>query len=108
MANLLAQSQTEQMPPAVACFAVAGVLATAGLVVGAGGQRWPARLARVGVAAGLLIRGVTGVTGRTRLLVPWTPSPSFQDLDRWCYGPLCLALGASIGRSLSTSPRALG
>lgn len=94
---------TERMPSSVACFAVAGVLSTAGaLVGGVGGQSRPVRLARVGIAAGLLVRGFTGVTGLTRLLVPWSPSARFQELDRRRYGPLCLALGASIGASLST------
>jgi hypothetical protein len=37
-----------------------------------------------------------GVTGWTVLLVPWTPSRHFQNLDRRFYGPFCLALGGSI------------
>ena len=92
---------TDQVPESAACFVVGGGLAAAGaLVAGAGGQRWPVRLARAGIAAGLLVRGLTGVTGQTRLLVPWTPSAEFQRLDRRRYGPFCLALGASIAASL--------
>lgn len=90
------------MPPAAACFGAAGALVVAaGLVAGAGGQRRPVRLARAGVATGLLIRGVLGVTGLTRLLVPWTPTANFRNLDRWRYGPLCLTLGLSIWASRS-------
>lgn len=96
---------TEQVPAPAACFVVAGGLATAAaLVAGAGGQpgrRWAplARLARAGVAAGLLARGIAGVTGHTRLLVPWTPSAPFQALDRRRYGPFCLVLGAAVATS---------
>lgn len=58
---------TEEMPPPGACFAVAGALLTAAaLVAGAGGQRRTVRLARAGVAAGLLVRGVTGGHRRNR------------------------------------------
>lgn len=97
---------TEEMPPPGACFAVAGALLTAAaLVAGAGGQRRTVRLARAGVAAGLLVRGVTGVTGATGLLVPWTPSASFQARDRRWYGPLCLALGSSVALSATAGAR---
>ncbi len=97
---------TDEMPPPGACFAVAGALsAAAALVAGAGGQRRPVRLARAGVAAALLVRGVAGVTGATRLLVPWTPSASFQARDRRWYGPLCLGLGSSVALSTTAAAR---
>ena len=97
---------TEEMPPPGACFAVAGgLLVAAALVAGAGGQRRPARLARAGVAEGLLVRGVMGVTGTTGLLVPWAPSASFQARDRRWYGPLCLALGSSVALSATDAKR---
>ena len=97
---------TEEMPPPGACFAVAGaLLAAAVLVAGAGGQRRPVRLARAGVAVGLLARGVAGVTGATGLLVPWAPSASFQARDRRWYGPLCLGLGSSVALSVTAAPR---
>lgn len=93
---------TDEMPPAAACFVVGGALAAAAaLVGGVGGQRGLARLARTGVAVGLTCRGLTGVLGRTGLLVPWTPSLRFQDMDRRAYGPLCLALGVSIGMTIT-------
>jgi hypothetical protein len=97
---------TEEMPPPGACFAVAGaLLAAAVLVAGAAGQRRPVRLARSSVAVGLLVRGVLGVTGTTALLVPWAPSASFQARDRRWYGPLCLALGSSIALSATDAAR---
>lgn len=97
---------TEDMPPPGACLAVAVALsAAAALVAGAGGQRRPVRLARTGVAVGLLVRGVAGVTGATGLLVPWAPSASFQALDRRWYGPLCLGLGSSVALSATAAPR---
>ena len=96
---------TPEVPDAAACFAVAGVLgAAAAVVAGAGGRHRLARLARAGVAAGLLVRGLAGVSGTTRVLVPWTPSPRFQALDRRRYGPFCLALGASVAAS-TVGPR---
>lgn len=88
---------TLEMPAAEACFAVAGGLAAAAaLVAGAGKQYRLLRLARAGVGAGLVCRGVMGVTGQTALLVPWTPSRWFRVLDRRFYGPFCLALGGLI------------
>jgi hypothetical protein len=97
---------TEEMPSARACFAVAGALgAAAALVAGAGEQYRLLRVARAGVGAVLVNRGVIGVTGWTELLVPWTPSRHFQDLDRRFYGPFCLALGGSILTSSSVNSR---
>ena len=97
---------TEEMPPPGACFAVAGALSAAAvLVVGAGGQRRPVRLARAGVAVGLMARGVAGVTGATGLLVPWVPSAGFQARDRRWYGPLCLGLGSAVALSVTAAPR---
>ena len=94
------------MPSARACFAVAGALgAAAALVAGAGEQYRLLRVARAGVGAVLVNRGVIGVTGWTELLVPWTPSRHFQDLDRRFYGPFCLALGGSILTSSSVNSR---
>lgn len=97
---------TVEMPAAEACFGVAVALAAAAaLVAGAGVQYRLLRVARAGIGAGLVSRGVMGVTGRTVLLVPWTPSRQFCDLDRRFYGPFCLALGGSILTSSSVSSR---
>lgn len=91
---------TKVVPPASACFVVAGSLAaSAAVVAGIGRQHRLAALARVAVAAALGMRGLTGVTGTTQLLVPWSPSTNFQELDRRRYGPLCLVLSAAIALS---------
>jgi hypothetical protein len=88
---------TEEMPLPGACFAVAGaLLAAAVLVAGAGGQRRPVRLARAGVAVGLLARGVAGVTGATGLLVPWGSSCELS-------GP-----GPALVRAAVLGPRLVG
>jgi hypothetical protein len=95
----------EVMPPASACFVVAGALgASAALVAGAGGQHRLALWARLAVAAVLGVRGLAGVAGLTGSLVPWSPSANFQKLNRRRYGPLCLALCAAV--ILSTTVRA--
>jgi len=47
-----------------------------------------------------LIRGVTGLTGRTALLVPWAPAEEFVRHDRQYYGPLCLGIGALVAIDL--------
>jgi Protein of unknown function (DUF3995) len=89
-----------EVPSPVACVVVAtGLAGAAGLVGGVGGDRPVARLARAALAAGFLVRGVAGLSGNTRLLVPWTPAPRFVRLDRRYYGPLCLAIAASAARS---------
>lgn len=86
---------TDTMPGPIECCAVSVALAAASAVTaGAGGEHRAARLARIGVATALLARGVCGLTGQTRLLVPWTPSPHFTELDRRVYGPLCVVLAA--------------
>jgi Protein of unknown function (DUF3995) len=80
-------------PSASACVLVGtGLTGAAALVAGAGGRSRPARLARIALATGFLARGVAGVTGNTRLMVPWTPNERFVRLDRRYYGPLCLGI----------------
>jgi hypothetical protein len=94
------------MPAAAACFGVAAALAAAAaLVAGVGKQYRLMRVARARIGASLVSRGVMGVTGRTALLVPWTPSRHFQNLDRRFYGPFCLALGGCILMSTYVSSR---
>lgn len=98
-----------EMPPPHACFAVAGALAgAAAIVAGLGGERPLARFARGAVAATMLVRGVTGITGSTRLLVSWTPSDHFNALDKRRYGPLCLAIGSAVAASMITARGAAG
>ncbi len=94
------------MPNAAACWAVAAALAAAaGVTAGAGRQHRLAVLARAGVTAALLVRAATGLTGRTHLLVPWTPSQHFVDLDRRVYGPTCALLGTLTASSLLRRPQ---
>jgi hypothetical protein len=87
-------------PSSTACIVVgSGLGVAAALVSGAGGRAGPARVARAAVAAGFLARGLAGITGNTRLLVPWTPNERFVRLDRRYYGPLCLAVATSAALS---------
>ena len=87
-------------PSSTACIVVGSGLGLAALLVsGAGGRARPARVARAAVAAGFLARGLAGITGNTRLLVPWTPNERFVRLDRRYYGPLCLAVATSAALS---------
>lgn len=96
---------TTAMPDAAACWTVAAALAlAAGVTAGIGGQHQLAVLARAGVTAALLLRAATGLTGRTHLLVPWTPSQHFVHLDRRMYGPTCALLGSLTATSLRHWP----
>ena len=77
------------MPGALACGVVSATLAAAAaLTAGAGANHPVAVLSRAAVAAALLGRAGTGLAGRTSLLVPWTPSQHFVELDRRVYGPV--------------------
>ena len=87
------------------CYAVAGALAAAAALV-AGRPRTLPGLRRAGVGgvvAVLSVRGLAGVSGRTRLLVPTATGETFTRLDRRWYGPLCLLLAALSSRSLARS-----
>ena len=89
------------VPPPVACYAVAAALTTASLLVADVGILPPRvrRLGRIVIAGVLTIRGVAGIAGRTDALSPGSTSPRFHRLDRRVYSPLCLALGAAITTS---------
>jgi hypothetical protein len=84
------------VPPAPACYAVAGALTAAAALV----QGFPAghptlrRVGLLGVAVVLGGRGVLGLTGRTDLVSPARTSARFRRLDRNLYSPLCLALAS--------------
>lgn len=99
---------TPDVPAPTACFAVAGLLASAAALV-ADAVPVPTPLRRVGVvgvAAVLGVRGMCGLTGRTELLVGWKPSDKFVRLDRTSYGPLCMLLAAGALTSVRGSARA--
>ncbi len=56
------------------------------------------------MAAALIVRGLTGLTGTTGRLVSWTPSDHFVEIDRRRYGPLCLGTGAAVAASMIKRP----
>jgi len=92
---------TADMPGALACGVVSAALAAAAaLTAGAGGDHPAAVLSRAAVAAALLARAGTGLGGRTGLLVPWTPSQHFVELDRRVYGPVCGVVGGLVALHL--------
>jgi len=89
-------------PGPVACFAVAGALATAAAVVAGVPAGRPAlvRAGRWGVAFALGGRGALGLAGRTDLVAPGQLTASFRRWDRRLYTPLCLALCAGAVRAV--------
>ena len=103
LADLVAGS--DEMPGPQECAAVGGLLATAALLVA--GPGWlptgVRRLGALGVAVVLAGRATLGVTGRTGLVVPWTPSERFRRIDRRCYAPLCAALASGAAVAAASS-----
>jgi hypothetical protein len=84
------------VPPAAACWAVAGALGAAAAFVGGRPRALP-RVRRAGAAGVVLVltgRGLLGLAGRTDAVSPGSSSPRFRRLDRQRYSPLCLALAA--------------
>jgi len=95
-----------EVPAPLTCYAVAGLLVGAAVVV-ADVPVVPARfrrLGRLGVAGVLGTRGVLGLTGRTELIAPHA-TERFRRLDAMLYSPLCLALASG---SLSAGLAHLG
>lgn len=85
-----------EVPPAAACWAVAGALGAAAALVDGRPRALP-RLRRAGAAGVVLIlagRGLLGLAGRTDVVSPGSSSARFRELDRRRYSPLCLALAA--------------
>jgi hypothetical protein len=89
-------SGKNDMPAAAECFAIAAVLASAATVVLCRPTSRVRRGARACVLAGFAVRGLTGITGSTGVLVPWSPSEEFATLDRRWYGPLCLVIAGLV------------
>ncbi len=85
-------------PSPGACYGVAGLLtAAAGLVAGLPASRSSLRRAGVAtVAATLATRAALGFAGKTELVAPGSASPTFLEMDRRVFAPLCavLAIGA--------------
>jgi len=98
---------TAAVPPAPACYAVAGALTAAAALM----QGFPAghptlrRVGLLGVAVVLGGRGVLGLTGRTDLVSPTSTSARFRRLDRNLYSPLCLALARCAWSAASAPSR---
>jgi hypothetical protein len=83
-----------KVPPAAACWAVAGALGVAAALVGGRPRALP-QLRRAGAAAVVVVltgRGLLGLAGRTDVVSPGSSSVRFRELDRRRYSPLCLAL----------------
>jgi Protein of unknown function (DUF3995) len=99
MADAVAGSQ--EVPSPTACFAVAGALGTASVLVGGFPARLPRlrRTGQVGVAAVLAGRAAIGLAGRTDLVAPGPPSERFLRWDRRLYTPLCAFLAAGATRA---------
>jgi hypothetical protein len=89
------------VPAPIACFAVAGALAT-GTALVADVMPLPVTLRRaslVGMAAIFVVRSALGFSGKTALVSPGSDSQRFVRLDRRIYAPICL--GLSIGTIIS-------
>jgi hypothetical protein len=89
------------VPPPMACFAVAGALATGAALVG---NMMPVpppirRFSLLGMAAVFGFRSALGFSGKTALVSPGSDSERFVRLDRRIYAPICL--GLSIGSVVS-------
>jgi hypothetical protein len=85
----------------MACFAVAGALAT-GTVLVANVIPMPPPIRRfslLGMAAVFGFRGALGLTGKTTLVSPGSDSERFIRLDRRIYAPTCF--GLSVGSVVS-------
>ena len=103
-----------EVPAPLTCYAVAGLLVGAAVVV-ADVPLLPVRTRQVGrlVVAGVLgLRGVLGQAGRTDLYAPHA-TDRFRRLDQVVYSPLCLALAtgalsAAVSRLARPLTRSVG
>jgi hypothetical protein len=94
-------------PAMLECYAVATALTTAAALV-ADRPRLPTGLRRFGLRGLVVVlatRGMLGLTGNTRLVVPVATGPTFTRLDRRYYSPLCLLLAMASARSLRPASR---
>lgn len=90
------------VPPPMACYSVAAMLAMAAAAIAGLPSRSSRlrRLAVMGTIAALSTRAAFGFAGRTDVLVPGSASPKFRRLDRHVYSPLCAALAVGAAASL--------
>jgi len=89
------------VPSPGACYAVAGLLGTAAVLVAAPRSVAPRLQAvgQVGVAAVLGTRAGLGFLGRTELVSPGSTSVAFRRNDLRRFSPLCAALAVASGRA---------
>jgi len=89
-------------PSPAACYAVAGLLATAAVGVEGSARTGcgPARASAAGCSIVLATRAALGFSGRTDLAVPGSTSETFRRNDRRIFSPLCAAL--AVGAALAT------
>jgi hypothetical protein len=90
-------------PSPAACYAVAGLLATAAVGVDRSARTGLglARVAAAGCSIVLASRAALGFSGRTDLAVPGSTSETFRRNDRRVFAPLCAAL--ALGSALAAS-----
>ena len=89
------------VPSSGACYAVAGLLGAATVLMAApslGPPRLQA-LGQAGVATVLGTRATLGFLGRTDLVSPGSASATFRRNDRQRFSPLCAALAVASGRA---------
>ena len=89
-------SETQQLPPPAACFAVTGALTFTTAALTLSGRPGPLQAASQRVcqlAAGILLtRGLLGF-----VLPRFTQAnPEFRHLNRTIYSPLCIGLGGAL------------
>jgi hypothetical protein len=93
------------VPSPGACYAVAGLLGTAAVLVATPPMVAPRLQAvgQAGVAAVLGTRAMLGFLGRSDLVSPGSTSTTFRRNDRRRFSPLCAALAVASGRAASRS-----
>jgi len=88
-----------RMPSALACYAVALMMALCAIWVMMLAQwivvlpDWLIQIGGVGMAMMFFIRGAAAYTPAFAQI---TPQPQFRQMDRRIYGPLCLVLGGAV------------
>jgi hypothetical protein len=104
LAELVAGSS--RMPSPTACWTVAGCLAAAAWVSAGFAGRGPLpTAAKSAVIGALAVRALAGLTGRTDLMVPWTPSPTFIARDRRILAPACAVLSGLLACGIRPGTR---
>ena len=97
---------TEAVPSKAACFIVAGGLAlSSAVVLDAVLVPQPVRRrALFAIAGGFGARALLGWTGNTDKVSPGSNSPTFRQLDRRLYSPICACLAVGAITALEPTP----